>query len=135
MSNGHYRTIHLNNVDIELFLMFQRRSKPTFTALAIIETRFTVTQSVSAGAAHLTAIIVMFFLILQCIILSRYVFVRFAFHTDANVVITYILADFDRLFVCFAVIQQLDCKGMVLNNFRFSVFQKSAYLAKTEGRH
>ena len=43
--------------------------------------------------------------------------------------------DFDGLGVCFAVIQQLDGKGMVFNNFRFSVFQKSAYLAKTEGRH
>ena len=27
MSNGHYRTIHLNNVDIELFLMFQKKEQ------------------------------------------------------------------------------------------------------------
>ena len=135
MSNRNHRYIPFDKADVQLLLMLQRGCKPTFITLAVIETRFTVTQSVSSGTTHLATIIVMFFLILQCIILSRYVFVRFAFHTDANVVITYILADFDRLFVCFAVIQQLDCKGMVLNNFRFSVFQKSAYLAKTEGRH
>ena len=115
--------------------MLQRRSKPTFAALAIIETWFTVTQSVSAGAAHLTAIIVMFLLILQCIILSGYILIRFAFHADTDVVIAHIFANFDGLDVCFAVIQQLDSKGIVLDNFRLSVFQKMAYLAKTEGRH
>ena len=64
MSNGHYRTIHLNNVDIEPFLMFQRRCKPTLAAFAIIETRFTVTQSVSAGTAQLTTTVVAGFLVL-----------------------------------------------------------------------
>ena len=79
--------------------------------------------------------IVMFLLILQCIILGRHIFVRFAFYADADVVVAHILADFDGLCVCFTVIQQLDGKGMMLNDFCFSVFQKSAYLAKTEGRH
>ena len=135
MSNGYYRTIHLDNVDIELFLMLQRRSKPTFAAFAIIEARFTVAQSVSACTTVHTAVIVMFLLILQCIILSRYIFVRFAFHADADIVVTYIFADFDGLGVCFAVIQQLDGKRVMLNDFCLSVFQESAYLAETEGRH
>ena len=115
--------------------MFQRRCKPTFAALAVIEARFTVTQSVSACTAILAAIIVMFLLILQCIVLGRHIFVRFAFHADADVVVAHIFADFDGLSVCFAVIQQLNSKRMMLNDFCFSVFQESAYLAKTEGRH
>ena len=64
----------------------------------------------------------MFFLILQRIILSGYVFVRFAFYADADIVVTYILADFDGLSVRFAVIQQLNSKGVMLNDFCFSVF-------------
>ena len=57
----------------------------------------------------------------------------YGLHTDADVVVANILTDFDGLRVCFAVIQQLDGKGMMLNDFCFSVFQESAYLAKTEG--
>ena len=89
--------------------MFQRRCEPTFITLAVIEARFTVTQSVSACTTHFTTIIMMFFLILQCIILSRYIFVRFAFCADTDVVVTYILADFDRLCVCFAVVSAVCC--------------------------
>ena len=57
------------------------------------------------------------------------------FHADANVVVTHILADFDGLNIRFAVIQQLDGKRMMLNNFCLSVFQEMAHLAKTDGRH
>ena len=102
--------------------MSQRRCEPTFIALAIIEARFTVAQSISACTAILATVIVMFFLILQRIILSGYVFVRFAFYADADIVVTYILADFDGLSVRFAVIQQLNSKGVMLNDFCFSVF-------------
>ena len=130
MSNGHYRTIHLDNVDIEFFLMLQRRSKPTFAAFAIIEARFTVTQSVSACTTVHTAVIVMFLLIPQCIILSRYILVRFTFHADADIVVTYIFADFDGLGVCFAVIQQLDGKQVMLNNFAFPSFKSRRTLPR-----
>jgi len=60
---------------------------------------------------------------------------RFTFHADADVVVSNILADFDRLSIRLAVIQQLDSKGMMLNDFCLSVFQEMAHLAKTDGRH
>ena len=109
--------------------------KPTFAALAVIKTCLAVAEPVSASTAHSTTIIVAFFLILQCIILSRHIFVRLAFYADADVVVADIFTDFDGLSIRIALIQQLDGERMMLNNFCFSVFQKMAHLAKTDSRH
>jgi hypothetical protein len=135
MRNRHYFAIHLDDIDVEFFLVFKRGRKPTIITFAVIKTCLTVAKSVSTGATHSTTTIVAVFLILQCIILYGHIFVKFAFYADADIVVTYILADFDGLSICFAVIQQLDGERVVLNDFCFSVFQESAYLAKTEGRH
>ena len=42
---------------------------------------------------------------------------RLTFHTDADVVVAHVLADFDGLGVCFAVIQQEDSAYVYLNRY------------------
>ena len=56
--------LEMKEADIQLLLMFQRRCKPTFAALAVIEARFTVAQSISAGSVQLTTTVVAGFLVL-----------------------------------------------------------------------
>lgn len=74
--------------------------------------------------------IVMFLLILQCIILGRHIFVRFAFHADADVVVAHILADFDGLCVCLLSYSSWMVNGWCLTIFAFPSFKSRRTLPR-----